>query len=113
MVMLCAASACGTWRANQEPVPQVIAKPGEGRVRLYRGDGSTLEMRYAHIVGDSLVGEGGTPSRRVTIATADVSRVDTRGVDAVRTAALTAGVILAAAGAVLLAVISVMNDPNY
>jgi hypothetical protein len=113
VVLLCAASACGTWRARQGPVPRVIAEPGPGRVRLYRGDGSMLEMRYAHIVGDSIVGEGGRPSRRVAISTAEVSRVDTRGVDALRTAALTAGVILAAAAAVLLAVLSVMNDPHY
>ena len=89
-----AMSACTSWRPQTAPAPEVVSAQGSGTVRVIRHDQSTIVMRHPQVVGDSIVGEAGSPPRHVAVATADVERIDVRRVSASRTGGLTVGVLL-------------------
>ena len=74
------ASACTGWHTQTAPEPQVVAQAnGRGAIRVFRKDGSVVIIRQPTVSGDSIVGVGDTPTRRVAVATADVERIDSRG----------------------------------
>ena len=101
-----AAGGCTTWHRQVSPAPEVVARQhGRGSVRVLRRDGSVLVLQTPEVVGDSIVGVGGTPPRRTGVALADVERIDRRGFSPAKTGGLVAGyfaiVTLIAIGAVL------------
>jgi hypothetical protein len=99
---------------QQGPVPQVVAARDGGWVRIVRADQRVVEMQGARVVGDSIVGIGGSPPRHIAVATADVRRIEARRVDALRTGALTVGVAVAVSALVVLAaIVFVFGDPDY
>jgi hypothetical protein len=113
-LLLAFGGACNTWRVQPGPAPQVVAQRGEGRLRLVLKDQSVVELVGARVVGDSIVGIGGSPPRHVAVATADVQRIDAQRVDPVRTGALTVGVVVAAIAVAAIAVyVLVFSDPDY
>jgi len=89
-------SACTSWHAQTGPALQVVARHERGPVRVVRNDGSVLVLRTPSVVGDSLVGVGGSPPRRTSVALADVKRVDARELDPLKTGGATVGALLAA-----------------
>lgn len=103
-------SACTSWRAQTAPAPEVVSAHADDAVRLRRHDGSVVVLTHPQVAGDSIVGELGDPPRRVAVATADVERVDVRGLNAARTGGLTLGifavVVAVAAAATLAAVLT-------
>ena len=114
LLLLAAGGACNTWRVQQGPAPQVVAQRGEGRLRIVLKDQSVVELVGARVVGDSIVGIGGSPPRHLAGATADVQRIDAQRVDPVRTGALTVGVVVAAIAVAAIAVYAlVFGDPDY
>lgn len=94
LVFALSLSACTSWRPQTAPAPEVVAAHGEGAVRIVRHDQSVLVLRHPQVVGDSIVGEAGDPPRRVSVATADVQRVEVRKVSAARTGGLSVGVLI-------------------
>lgn len=82
----------------------VARQHGRGSVRVTRRDGSVIVLHSPEVVGDSIIGVGGTPSRRTGVALADVERVDRRGFSPVKTGGLVVGyfaiITLIAIGAV-------------
>jgi hypothetical protein len=89
-----AASACTSWRPQTAPAPEVVSAQGSGTIRVTRHDQSTIVLWHPQVVGDSIVGQAGSPPRHVAVATADVERIDVRRVSASRTGGLTVGVLL-------------------
>jgi hypothetical protein len=85
-------AGCGTWRAQNGPPSEVVPANTASRLRIVRHDRSTLELREARVVGDSIVGQAGDPPVRVAVALADVERIDARRTSAARTGGLTLGV---------------------
>jgi len=101
-----AAGACTSWHHPASPAPEVVARQhGRGSVRVLRRDGSVLVLRTPSVVGDSIIGVGGSPPRRTSVALADVERVETRGFSPAKTCGLVlvyfAVVTLIAVGAAL------------
>jgi hypothetical protein len=56
-----------------------------------RADQSTIELARPAVVGDSLVGEVGTPPVRTAVALSDVRRLEERRVSTARTTGLVVG----------------------
>jgi hypothetical protein len=97
---LLATAACTSWRPQTAPAPQVVSGNANGTVRVIRRDQSVLVLHHPQVVGDSIVGDAGDPSRRAAVALADVERIDARKVSAARTGGLSLGIIVV--GSVLL-----------
>jgi hypothetical protein len=89
--LLAGAGACQTWqrRPVDGTVPAAVAR--DRPVRVLRTDASTLELAHPQVVGDSIVGETGTPPRRTAVALADVQRLDEPRVSAAGTGGLLLG----------------------
>lgn len=95
LALVAAVSACTGW--HTERGPRIVPLNVAGTVRVTRHDGGIVMIDHARVVGDSIVGDYGSPGMHVAVATADVSRVDTRRVSAARTGGLTLGVVIVVA----------------
>jgi hypothetical protein len=88
---LVASAGCHSWQRRPLPADAPPAVSRGRPVRVVRADQSTLELARPAIVGDSLVGEAGTPPVRTAVALRDIRRLDERRVSAARTGGLVAG----------------------
>lgn len=81
--LLCLAaylSGCHSWNRHHFPASGAsTAVAGGGPVRLTLADGTTLVLSGARVIGDSVVGDVGTPPRRAAVALADVHNVQAVG----------------------------------
>lgn len=100
MAVLCLcvlASACSTaWEPQYGPVPQTAAANQGNTVRAVMKGGSTVELKNMRVVGDSIIGETGTPPQRLAVATADVEVISVgriKGQSDFATTVLTAGAV--------------------
>ncbi|HEX8904796.1 MAG TPA: hypothetical protein VF771_08150 [Longimicrobiaceae bacterium] len=92
LILSLAAGGCTQWHAQHAPAPEVVARQhGRGSVRVQRRDGSVLVLETPSVSGDSIIGVGGTPPRRTSVALADVERIDRRGFSPVKTGGLVVG----------------------
>jgi hypothetical protein len=92
LLLLIVAAGCTGWHAQTSPAPEIVARQqGRGVLRIARKDGSVLELRSPRVMGDSIVGIGGSPPRRTGVALADVERIQRRGFSASRTGGLVLG----------------------
>lgn len=109
--LVLSAGACHSWNAQTRPAPDVIAAQPGRTMRVTRHDQSVLVLANPQVVGDSLVGTAGDPPQRVAVATADVQRIDTRSVNALKTGGLVMGTLLVVtAVAVAAAVAALFGD---
>jgi|GEM_PF-3992329 len=100
LVTLCLcllASACSTaWEPQYGPVPQTAAANQGNTVRVVMKGGAAVELKNMRVVGDSIVGEIGTPPQRHAVATADVEVISVgkvKGQSEFATTVLTAGAV--------------------
>jgi hypothetical protein len=113
-LLLGSAGGCTAWHAQPGPVPRVAAASRGDRLRIVRNDDRVVEIADARLVGDSIVGSGGTPPGRIAIAVADVRRVEARRPDALLTTALVVGVVVASIPLAYIAFVRpIFSDPNY
>jgi hypothetical protein len=104
LLLVLSATGCHSWHAQAGPTPDAIAaQTGRGLVRVTRRDHGQLVLVGARVMGDSIVGQAGTPPQRTAVAMADVERIDTRATSAGRTAGLVLGVAVVAFAALLVA----------
>jgi len=102
-LVLVAVVGCRTWQAADAstPVPRAIAEAPGGMVRLSSRSSHGVELRWAHVSGDSAVGhlvKRPPPGVdwRVAVALEDVISVEQRRVDAGLTALAVFGGVLGA-----------------
>ena len=86
-------TGCTSWHRTASPA-EGVAKAKSGEIRVYRADGSTIQLVNASIVGDSLVGTSPVTGARISMPTAAVVSTETKQVSAGRTAALGGGVLV-------------------
>lgn len=104
LVLAFSAAGCHSWHAQTSPTPDAIStQAGRGPVRVTRRDHSQLVLVNAQVMGDSIVGQAGSPPQRTAVAMADVERIDTRATSAGKTAGLVLGVAAVAFAALLVA----------
>ena len=93
--ILCAITACATWKPLPYPPADVLSEPRK-HVRLTLADSTQHAVDLARIEGDSVVGvrPRPTPTRlnRVAFPLADVSRIEVSESDSRRTLLWIAGV---------------------
>lgn len=104
IVALALLPGCMTWKRNPMAAGSPPALSGERPVRVSRTDGSVVVLEQPRIMGDSLVGDLGSPPQRYAVAWRDIQQVDERGVSVARTSGAVLGV-----GAVLLGVTAVLT----
>jgi hypothetical protein len=91
LMAVLSASACHVWKpAELGPTREFL----NGRTRIERADGTTMIMRGPRLVGDSVVGTHEKTSARVSLASADVRRIEVEQIDRGRTAMVGAGLLL-------------------
>jgi hypothetical protein len=101
--------ACQSWRSRSQPLPEVVAgQPSQ--VRVTRHDGGRFTLRQPRLSGDTLFGQLASSSAKGTIAIprADISALEVRRFDGLKTAGLIAGV---GATAILIAAAADGDDP--
>jgi hypothetical protein len=113
-LLVLSAGACTSWRTQPGPAPEAIGRlNGSGTVRVIRRDQSVLVMINPQVVGDSIVGISGNAPQRVSVAIADVQRIDARRVSATKTGGLAIGtVLIVSVVAIAAAVVAVLTSWN-
>jgi hypothetical protein len=89
--LLAASGACHSWQQRPLGADGPPAVSPNRAVRVMRADQSTIELARPAVVGDSLVGEVGTPPVRTAVASSDVRRLEERRVSTARTTGLVVG----------------------
>jgi hypothetical protein len=119
LALLLYVPGCARWQVDSRPVPELLAKEHPSELRITRGDSSRVVLYQPALSGDSL---SGTPARRrgpapipdshaqpadgprLTVALAEVRRIETKHTDTGRTLLLVLGVGAAVALATLIAI---------
>ena len=83
--------ACTSWHSLSNLPPSTPAVNGGAPIRVTRVDQSTLELRRAHVVRDTIFGIAG--ESEVAIPLSQVTRIEAQKVSGGRTAGLFAGVL--------------------
>ena len=91
-IVLLAVQACRSWEAETRPVTQVTATAAP-TVQVRLAAGGVIQMRGAHVVGDSLLGYKAR-STRVAVALADIRTMEVRKRDTAKTTMLAAIVVV-------------------
>ena len=83
-----AATECTSWRVQQVAPARVIEKQHPEKVRVSRASGGKVVLDNPLVVGDSIVGRQGA------VAVADVTAVEVRKFDGLKTVGVIGGVIV-------------------
>ena len=87
-----------SWQPSSAATPQAAVGSRGTVVRLVKMDGTTLELRGAKVVGDSIKGRDAFGNADIAVASSDVRVVATRRFDGPRTALAVTGGLLAVIG---------------
>lgn len=79
-------TGCYSWQPSSAATPQAAVGSRGTVVRLLNIDGTTLELRGAKVVGDSIKGRDAFGNADIAVASSDVRVVATRHLDGPRTA---------------------------
>ena len=105
-------TACAKWQVPQMPLRQLVEEEQPGRIRIYRGDGSRMELTHARIEADSITALSSVRvspvefhSEPVKIPLADVRAFEIQRFSVGRTFAfvvgIPAGLMFACAGGII------------
>ena len=100
---------CSSFQRARTP-GEGVARARSGEIRVNKVDGSIVPLVNASIVGDSLIGVSPRTGDRIAIPTSAIAWVESKDIDAGRTALLGGGIILglaAVAGVIALVAIVV------
>lgn len=100
---------CSSFQRARTP-GEGVARAKSGEIRVNKVDGSIVPLVNASIVGDSLIGISPRTGARIAIPTSAIASVESKDIDAGRTALLGGGIILglaAVAGVIALVAIVV------
>lgn len=88
-----ALEGCSSWRVQTAPPVEVLASQKPEKVRVTRKDSVRLELKAPGIQADTLTGQSGSPLGPARIALADISQLEVRKPDAVKSLALVGGIV--------------------
>jgi hypothetical protein len=95
LLVLFPATSCTSWSPVRGPVPEAFSKEGKppGTIRLRLISNERWTLNQPHLVSDSIVGVQAYTETRRAFAVADVSAVEIKHVDGVKTALAILGVV--------------------
>ncbi|MEO6526264.1 MAG: hypothetical protein ABIP93_06540 [Gemmatimonadaceae bacterium] len=92
-MLVAIASGCGTWHQRELPTSSTNTAVAGGRlVRVTLSNGMEVMLSSSRVIGDSLVGDAGSPPRRLALATSEIRSVEERGGSGKRSALLGVGI---------------------
>ena len=105
LMLVASATACTRWSPSTKPLPLAPGK-SSSKLRVHMTGGEVLTITGAWQRADSVV--GWSQGRGVTLATADITRVEHEVVDGVKT-----GLFLGGVGAVVAGVIALGSSDGF